>query len=113
MTVNVSLSLKKRIACSTIFNISCHIARRKYDIPNVNLTDVCDSEEKIENNSIFVVILISLVVFALISVIVLVKCVSRRQNNKKKDSKARKRNDNEDMVEFFKISEDKHCNNIA
>lgn len=44
MTVNLSLSLKKRIACSTIFNASCHIARRKYNIPNVNLTDVCDFE---------------------------------------------------------------------
>lgn len=44
MTVILSLSLKKKIACSTIFNISCHIARRKIDIPNVNLTDVCDSE---------------------------------------------------------------------
>ncbi|CAC5420515.1 unnamed protein product [Mytilus coruscus] len=111
MEVNLSVSLQKRVACNK-FNISCHVAGQLYDIEYERPKDFCSLKETVKqstinpseefgNNFILPVILIFLVVFILVPVLVTVKgFLSKRRNNTRRETKEKKQDDTEDMVDM-------------
>ncbi|XP_063410919.1 uncharacterized protein LOC134693914 [Mytilus trossulus] len=48
MAVNFSLSLQRRVACNRSFNITCHVARRQYEVGYLKLKDECSSKGKFD-----------------------------------------------------------------
>ncbi|XP_071149912.1 uncharacterized protein [Mytilus edulis] len=87
MDVNLSLSLQRRVACSRSFNISCHFARKQYDVGYLKPKDECSTKGQFDATIILLIILISIGVLILILVLVRIKrLVLDVRENKKEDT---------------------------
>ncbi|CAC5420523.1 unnamed protein product [Mytilus coruscus] len=87
MDVNLSLSLQRRVACSRSLNISCHVARKQYDVGYLKLKDECSFKDKFDAMIILLITLITIGILILILVLVITKRrVSDVRKYQKKDT---------------------------